>query len=193
VLAALVARAWIGLVIVALVWAVVELHGHHHRAGERASVEPHRGQVRPSKGLVALVLGAVAIRRDGIARSIFWMLIVEVWCALFALLALGEVVVAGRFIPLLVALVVAVIMAAWRRVTRHGGQGTKPPDLALIDYIERHSFPTDTMAEWVANQAGTTTVEEARRLTDAYISGQAAERSNAYMRRSDAARRAHRR
>jgi len=194
VLVALIARAWIGLAIAAVGWAVVELHRRHRRAGERrAAMLPDGSSLSPSRGLVALVLGAVVVLRDGLGRSIFVTLIVGGWVVLFALLAVGEVVLAGRFVPVLVALLVALSVAGWRRVTRHGGQGTGASDMALAAYVERNSFPGDTVADFTTSAAGAVTVEEARRITDAYIAGQAAERFDAYQRRSNAARAGHRR
>ena len=189
VLVALVAQAWTGLVIVALVGAAVELHRHHHRAGERrAALLPGGSGLSPSKGLVALVIGAVVVLRDGLGRSIVTTLAAGLAVLVVALVAFGEVVIAGRFVPILVALVVALSVAVWRRVTRHGGQGTGAPDMALAAYVERHSFPTDTVADFAASAAGAVTVDEARRISDAYVAGRAAERFDAYQRRSDAAR-----
>ena len=189
VLVALVVQAWTGLAIVAVGWAAVELHRHHHRAGERrAALLPGGYPVRPSRGLVALVLGAVVVLRDGLGRSIVTTLAAGLAVLVVALVAFGEVVIAGRFVPVLVAVLVALSVAVWRRITRHGGQGAGAPDMALAAYVERNSFPGDTVADFTASTAGAVTVDEARRITDAYVAGRAAERFDAYQRRSNAAR-----
>jgi hypothetical protein len=194
VLVALVVQAWTGLVIVAVGWAVVELHRHlHRRAGERrAAMLPSGSSLSPSKGLVALVIGAVVILRDGLGRSIVTTLAAGLAVLVVALVAFGEVVIAGRFVPVLVALVVALSVAVWHRIARHGGQGTGAPDMALAAYVEAHSFPGDTVADFAASAAGAVSIEEARRITDAYVAGRAAERFDAYQRRSNAARAGHR-
>ena len=60
--------------------------------------------------------------------------------------------------------------------------------MALAAYVEAHSFPGDTVADFAASAAGAVSIEEARRITDAYVAGRAAERFDAYQRRSNAAR-----
>lgn len=134
VVTAAIARAWVGLAIVAVMWAVVELHEHHRRADERRVATRAGGSsLSPSRGLVALVLGALVILRDGLGRSIFWTVVVSFWSVLFGLSVLSEVVIAGRFIPVVVAVLVALATVVVRWVVGPPDAGTGTADLALVD------------------------------------------------------------
>lgn len=64
-------------------------------------------------------------------------------------------------------------------------------DVSLASYVERHSFPGDSVSDFVTSKAGSVSLEEARRIAEAFNAGQAPERFDAYMRRNEAARRDH--
>lgn len=62
--------------------------------------------------------------------------------------------------------------------------------LVLADYVERHSFPSDTVADFACSETGAATLREARERMDAWRSGYLAAERDARRRRSEAAKRA---
>ncbi len=61
--------------------------------------------------------------------------------------------------------------------------------MLIADYVERSSFPSDTVKDFVENESGTT-LEEARRRLESWRRGYAEAEHQARERRSAAARRA---
>jgi hypothetical protein len=188
---ALAAGAILGALVVALAWGGTELVLRHRNRPPAVS----DGRFHPSRGLVELVIGAVVVRRDGLARSFLWTLFGSLVAVTVTLAAVVAVVVAAHGVALIVAAVVALGVALWRRHDRreHPELWPVPPgDMSVAAYVESRSFPSDTVADFVTSEAGAVTLDEARRVADAYSAGRAAERYEAYRRRSDAARKAHR-
>ena len=184
---ALAAGAIVGALVVALAWGGAELVRRHRNRPPAV----RDGRFHPSRGLVELVIGAVVVNRDGIARSFLWTLFASLVAVTAALAALVAIVVAGQGVPLILSLLATAAVALWRRHDRreHPELWPVPPgDLSIAAYVESRSFPSDTVADFVTSEAGAVTLDEARRVADAYSAGRAAERYEAYRRRSDAAR-----
>jgi len=188
---ALATGAVLGALVAGLVWTSIELRRHHrsHVALKASRYEP--GAFRPSKGLVELVLGAVVINRDGVTRPLFWMLFAGLIGLCLAVGALVAIVAADRGLPVVLGLCLAGVVALWRKDDRKGHPEDYPPkpgDVTIADYVESHSFPSDTVADFVTRETGTTTVEQAREHLDAWRSGYLAAERDAWRRRSEAAR-----
>ena len=199
---AVIVADWIGAVVVVILAGLVAVVEHHHRARADASGRTrvaHHRDVTP--GIVALVLAGGVLLRDGIGRSVMDTILVGVLAFFGGLAVLSAVAFTGHGIPILVGLIAYVVtrivlhhLPAVRSgrdptaVVQAGTVVALPGDLALVDYVERNSFPGDTVADFAASATGAVSIEEARRITDAYVAGRAAERFDAYQRRSNAAR-----
>ena len=118
VVVAAVAQAWAGLAIVAVVCAGLALRRRH------ADRQPSSARLSPSRGLVALVLGAAAIAHSGLGRSILRTFVALLLAGALAFAAIGEVLIAARFAAVVAAVAVALIVALWHQVGRHRGHGT---------------------------------------------------------------------
>ncbi len=94
----------LGVLIVVLAW-----HGHRH--AHRAA-DPAR---RHRRGIVELVLGGVLLARDGIPRSLGWLVLGVVVAAFLTVVAFGLLVSAAHGAALFVAVAAALGVALWHR------------------------------------------------------------------------------
>lgn len=78
----------------------------------------------------------------------------------------------------------ALALAVWMIVRSHSER------MLLVDYVERHSFPSDTIEDFATAETATPTVGEARKRTEAWRSGYVDAELAAHRRRSEAATRA---
>lgn len=188
---ALTTGALLGAPVAALVWGAIELRRHHrsHVALKASRYEP--GGFRPSKGLVELVLGAVVINRDGVIRPLFWTLFASLVGLGLAVAALVAIVAADRGLPVVLGLCLVGVVALWRKDDRKRHPEDYPPkpgDVTIAAYVESHSFPSDTVADFVTSETGRTISEQARERLDAWRSGYLAAERDARRRRREAAR-----
>ena len=191
--AAVATGAIVGALVAGLAWGAVELR--HYRHQREAIVFHHevRHSWRHTRRLLNVVLGGAVVHRDGVLATVGSTLMVGVFLVALVLWSLVAIVTAGHEVPLLLALVVTVAVALWRRHDQRAIPLPERPDLDLIAYVEAHSFPGDTVADFVMSAVGAVSIDEARRVTDAYNAGMAAQRFEDWKRRSEAARRAHER
>lgn len=133
---AMIAGAWIAVLVVlgALIAAEAWRHHHHHHRRYYHHHHHHRPKPapkgarpwRPSKGLVGLVFGAVIVRRDGIARPLLWTVVGAVVALVIAYVAVGLVLDAAGGMALIVGAVAAGGVALARsQVDRTGDRGDR--------------------------------------------------------------------
>lgn len=113
---AAVMGAWLAVVVVAIGWAVVE---HHRRDHTRTAVDgPNGSPVHSRRGLVALVLGAVLVLRDLVARTVGGVVLAVVVAVLVLMVAVLVVTGAGNGLPLIAAAVGATLAVVMRHHDR---------------------------------------------------------------------------
>lgn len=79
-----------------------------------------------------------------------------------------------------VLLLVTLLVVSLVALHRHRRARSRDETLTVADYVERHSYPSDTVADFVASEAGGASLADARRLLaawkDGYLAGERARR-----------------